>query len=563
MDNQVIRIINALCEDVGTPRALAINMLANAGEWAELQKFRCIPSCYSDSEAYWKDNLVTELLRKCDIPSAVDKEAEAVKSFFSCEAENCKTNARLSRYLEKNLFLEDPQEIAVAHFISEWRKEVMAVLGPLPLHITPRFSSGATFADTGKLITIPDKMSSTPTAYNGMTELLPFWEQTLWYRAHLINGRVICPDLVRGNIFFTVNKDALKKRGCGKEASIAVSLQLDVGRHMRKRLERIGIHLPSGKETHMMLAKQASIDGINATVDKSDASDLISRVVPELLLDFGWYELLNSLRAQFTRVNGKWVKLEKFSSMGNGFTFELETVIFATLARTLLRLKGCDPDSVSCYGDDLILPTEHLSDYLATAKFFGFKPNGKKTFGVGPFRESCGGDYYNGVPVRAHYLEELPDEPQKWIALANGLRRVALAHPSTDHRWSVVRRAWFRALDAVPSDIRRLRGPVHLGDLVIHDDDQSKWQYCAPPKVPKNQRHLQEPPCPQWEQKWITVWAPVYSVLPWKHWKPSVQLASCTLGLPSSGVTPRGGVSGYRRAAVPLIGSSWVPSIKT
>lgn len=557
MDNQVIHVVQALCEDVGTPRALAILLLARAGEWAQLQQLRCEPLRYTDSEEYWQDVLVTDILRKCDLPSAVDKEEAAVRTFWECEAQNCRTNVRLNRFLPEHLFIED-QDRGVMEFITLWRKEIKSIIGHLPDHLTPRFSGGATYADTGKLTTIPDKMSSTPTSYATSAWLLPFWERTSWYQSHLVIGKVVQPDVVRGNIFFTVPKDGTKFRGCCKEASIPVALQLDVGRLLKIRLQRIGIDLRSDKEKHMKLAREGSLNGSLATIDMSNASDTLCRVLPKLVLPGQWWELLDSLRAPRTQVKGKWVRLEKFSSMGNGFTFELETLIFATMARVVVSQLGGDPDSVSCFGDDLILPTEYFSEVLSALRYFGFTPNLKKTFGTGPFRESCGGDYFNGVPVRAHYIEELPDEPQKWIALANGLRRVALAYPNGDLRWSTVRRAWFRALDCLPSDIRRLRGPESLGDIVIHDVEET-WNWAPPPAVKRGDRHRVGQRCPQEGQRWIYAWAPVAEVLPWYHWRPHVQLASCTLGLPSAGVTPRGGISGYRRTSVPLYGSTWIP----
>jgi hypothetical protein len=556
LDNALVKVIQATCEDVGSPRALAISMLVRAGEWAQLSQLRVRPRSYECSETYWRDCLVTDLLRKCDLPSGIDKEAVAVATFLSCERENGKSNARLSRYLEKSLFLEGPQEMAVYGFITEWRKEIRACLGSIPDHLTPRFSQGSTFADVGKLITPPDKMSSRPTIYAKSRDVvLPFWGETLWARS-LVSDRPWHSDplSVPGNIFFTVPKDGKTFRGCCKESSLNVAYQLDCGRVIRGKLRKIGIDLKTGQDTHKEMARAASVSRASATIDMSNASDTLCRVLPELVLPTAWYELLNSLRATRTRVNGTWYRLEKFSSMGNGFTFELETLIFATLARTVIRLSGGDPERVSCYGDDLIVPTEYYREVTSGLRLFGFTPNMEKTFAEGPFRESCGGDYWDGEPVRALYLENLPSEPQHWISFANGLRRVAMA--STTHstsRWKVVKRSWFRVLDQIPSLIRRCRGPVYLGDIVIHDAP-SAWDWST------DGRDLE----PHWDSLSIRAYLPVPTVLPWHNWLPSVQLASCTLGLSSDGVTPRGGISGYRigtvRGVLPNPPCAWLPS---
>jgi hypothetical protein len=570
MDNLVIRVVDALCEDVSTPRALAVKLLVHAGEWAQLQELRCRPRDYHDAESYWKDNLVTELLRKCDLPTSVDREAAAVQTFLDCEAQNCTTNARLTRYMPETLYLEDTRDVAVHDFICRWRKEVDRVLGNLPDHLTPRFSSGATFADTGVYITTPDKMSSAPTTYSTNRCIEPQWLDTTSIRALAHDRpRNSRPREMRGNIFFTVPKDGTKFRGCCKEASLAVSYQLDVGRLMKAKLLIIGINLREGQSIHRAIARSASIDGSLATIDMSNASDTLCRLLPKLVLRPLWWELLNSLRASMTRVQGEWYRLEKFSSMGNGFTFELETLIFATLARTVIHDEGGDPDRVKCYGDDLIVPVEHTKSVLAALRLFGFTPNERKTFVEGPFRESCGGDFWSGTPVRAHYIESLPDEPQHWISLANGLRRVACANANGDLRWSIVRRAWLRALDPIPSDIRRCRGPETLGDVVIHDAEEF-WEWADPPKSKrlvklvvdgeKREFLLEDGDTTSWDQKWVRAYLPVPSVLPWHHWLPTVQLASCTLGLPSLGITPRGDVSGYRIGVVPCgATSSWLP----
>lgn len=566
MDNQVVRIVRSLALNAGSPKALAAAVLLESGEFAQLQQLRVRPQDHDHPESYWRETVVIDLLRKCALESGVDREAAALATFYACERKNAISNVRLSRYLDESLLLEGPSEVAVYDFICHMRKDIQQTLGALPDHLTPRFSGGATYADSGKLITIPDKMSSTPTIYSGARALLPFWHETMWSR-NLVTERPhrSDPTTVRGNIFFTVPKDGLTDRGCCKEASIPVSLQLDVGRHWKNRLLRIGIDLRAGKQIHMDLARQASMDGKSATIDMSNASDTCCRVLPKLLLPKLWWELLNSLRAthtqvpQKTGVNGSsrpvWVRLEKFSSMGNGFTFELETVIFSALARTVVRLRGGDPSTVKCYGDDLIVPTDYYRDVLAGLRLFGFEPNMKKTFGEGPFRESCGGDYWWGVPVRAHFIEKLPDEPQHWISLANGLRRIAQV-PGDPHRsrerWEFVRKAWFLALDSLPSDIRRCRGPECLGDIVIHDVPET-WSYVDPKTVKSHDS--------SWDQQYIRAYVPVPIVLPWNNWLPAVQLASCTLGLPSGGVTPRGGVSGYRIGKVPSrVLSSWLPS---
>ena len=560
MDNQVVRVVVRLAEDIGTPRSLAVKLMIEAGEWVQLQQLKCKPKDYADGETYWKDCLITDILRKCDLPTSVDREAAAVDTFFACEKACHTTNTRLTRFLPHSALYENEQDLRVADFISQWRKNVILVMGNLPDTLTPRFSSGSTYADTGLLITTPDKMSSTPTVYSATHDLLPAcWYGTSWARS-LVETRPwqSRPRTVRGNIFFTVPKDGTKYRGCCKEASINVGLQLDVGRLLKDRIKaRMGIDLREGQSHNSELARVGSVDDTFATIDMSNASDTVSRVLVQLLLRGDWYELLSSLRATHTRVEGKWHRLEKFSSMGNGFTFELETLIFATLARTVIEAEGGNPSLVSCYGDDLIVPSGNYKSVIAALRLFGFEPNMKKTFAEGPFRESCGGDFWLGVPVRAHFIENLPDEPHKWISLANGLRRVALANGNNSPRWRIVLGAWLRCLDPIPDRIRRCRGPESLGDVVIHDTPEN-WTLVPPRKVKEPDGSLRT--FAGHSQTYVEGYLPVPNVLPWHHWLPAVQLASCTLGLSGSGVTPRGDPLEFRLEPVAITGSTWLPS---
>lgn len=555
--DQVRKVVAKLASSLATPRALAVHLLVQGGEWTQLQELRVDPSHYVDAESYWKDCLATDLLRKCDLPSDVDREKAAVRTFLECELHNARTNARLSRFLDNFELLESESEKRVKDFINLWRKEVSRVLGALPHDLTPRFSGGATYGDSGRLTTIPDKMSSIPTHTRGMRDLLSFWRGSAWERAHLSTNPRAYTREVRGNIFFTVPKDGKTRRGCCKEPSLNISFQLDVGRELKKRLrDRMGIDLKVGQDLHRTLAREASSLGHLGTIDLSNASDNVSRVLVDLIVRSDWASLLKSLRSPSTRLGKVWYRLEKFSSMGNGFTFELETLLFGSLARCIVSQEGGNPDQVKCYGDDLIVPVEHCASVLSALKFFGFTPNARKTFTQGPFRESCGGDFFDGTPVRAHFIEELPDEPQEWISLANGLRRTATAPGAPPYRWDLVRSAWRVCIEQLPSEIRRCRGPSFLGDVVLHDvpEEWCLWRGDTPP------RPFHQCGGRGWDAVWVRAYTPVARVIPWQHWRPAVQLASCTLGLPSRGVAPRGGITGYKLSWVLAnLTNDWLP----
>jgi len=536
---QLVKVLITLCDSIDSEMARAVKRLALSAEWLELQKLKVNPALYDDPERLFQDNLCVDFLRKADIDTSIDKVGVAVRTFFDCEVENKRTNDRLSRFLPESLLIEGPGENAIYEFIMDVRKEVQFIVGRLPDDLTASFGGGSTFLDKGQLITIPDKLSSKPTLVKGSYDLVaPLFRGTAWDRALRgdFSKEVV---FVKGNRFATVPKDASKHRGIGVEPSLNISYQLAVGKILKRKLLKVGIDLKHGQQVHRDRALAASVTGIDATIDLSNASDTLSVNLVKLLLPEEWYELLTSLRCPYTLIEGKWVKLEKFSSMGNGFTFELESLIFSAITRVMARKHSGLVDRVLVYGDDIICSVIDAPHVLKALAYFGFTPNVNKTFVDGDFRESCGGDFFKGMPVRAHFVKELPNEPQHWIALANGLRRLAYSDSRTHGRWHYLRDAWRACVACIPSAIRRLTGPSTLGDVVLHVDE-----------FHSETRRLKDGS----EARLVRAYVPIPKVLPWHHWRESVQLAAALKGIPSAGVTPRGGITGYKVKWVPLWG---------
>jgi hypothetical protein len=140
-----------------------------------------------------------------------------------------------------------------------------------------------------------------------------------------------------------------------------------------------------------------------ATLDLSAASDTISALLVQQVLSPEWFELLDIARSPFvTMPDGTVHELEKFSSMGNGYTFELESLLFLCIARSIT------PRSlhsyISVYGDDIIIPQEYSEAMIERLNTLGFSVNSDKSFWHGPFRESCGSFTYNGTEVAPFYL---------------------------------------------------------------------------------------------------------------------------------------------------------------
>lgn len=564
LERLYVKFLDALA----SPVAMICKDHVKNNRWDDLVSIRVDPAAYDDSESYFRDVAAVDFLRKCkDLDTSFDRSTVAESNFVHAERLCCSTNQRLETHfwendLDRHADLDHTPEGACASLIAEARKVVSDILGKAPSDLNGQFGPGATYGDRGSYTTIPDKMTSRPTLTSSALWWLFPWSSTLW-GASVARQRLTLnaedrydPEVVRGNRFTTVPKDCTKDRGIAVEPSINLFYQLSLGKVIRNRLQKSGINLIDGQSIHRRVAGEASKHGCYATLDLSNASDTVCYNLVKLLLPSKWFELLDSLRSPFTFFKGKWVKLEKFSSMGNGFTFELETLIFLSIILAVRNLRArreplealVQPgEDVWVYGDDIIIPTDWATDVVSALTYVGFEVNTRKSFTSGPFRESCGGDYFKGVDVRPFYLKEFPNEPQHWITIANGIRRMAIGNDSYHSNRRSLLSAWFVALDSLPTHIRRLRGPDSLGDLVIHDGEE-RWQT-------RKRGSL----------NYISTYKPChFRVIGWHNWRSDVALAAILYvhnQHSASGVIPRDGVLGYRVGWVPLPPSSsrWLP----
>jgi len=172
------------------------------------------------------------------------------------------------------------------------------------------------------------------------------------------------------------------------------------------------------------LARIGSIDSSLATLDLSSASDSVSTGLVAEMLPVCWHTLLDSVRSPVTLIDGEEHVNQMFSSMGNGFTFELESLLFYVLTRATCYFRGIR-GIVSVYGDDIICPSAVVPDLEWVLQFYGFQVNPDKSFSTGSFRESCGGHYDNGVDITPFYIKAPISSLPDLIDVANKLRKWA------------------------------------------------------------------------------------------------------------------------------------------
>lgn len=248
--------------------------------------------------------------------------------------------------------------------------------------------------------------------------------------------------IVPGNAVFTVPKSSDIDRAAAKEPDLNMYLQKGIGNHIRDRLKLFGINL-NDQSVNQRLALEGSISQELATVDLSSASDSVTWKLIEQLLPWKWFDVMSDLRSPRGKLpDGTVIEWEMFSSMGNGFTFELESLVFYAITRAVCyhtRTSG----QISVYGDDIIVPVRAAYTLRRVLGWCGFKVNSSKSYWTSPFRESCGKHYYNGLDVTPFYARKPISDVQRLIWFANRLRKWAevdhlICSPETYSLWRSV-----------------------------------------------------------------------------------------------------------------------------
>jgi len=254
-----------------------------------------------------------------------------------------------------------------------------------------------------------------------------------WIRAELSRFARFGLAVVEGSKLSTVPKSSKTNRTICTEPSLNMFYQLGAGKCIEKVLRTYhNIDLSLQPDRNREYARLGSIDGSYATIDLSNASDTISTKLVKFLLPAEAYGTLDLIRSKRTIYQGMVIELDLFSSMGNGFTFPLQTLIFATLVRAVYLHMGLpmwetDKPTYSVFGDDIICRRTAYDTVISVLEYAGFKVNRLKSFNTGSFRESCGSDFFKGRDVRGVYLREVKNEAQVYSAF-NRLVRWSVKH---------------------------------------------------------------------------------------------------------------------------------------
>jgi hypothetical protein len=345
-----------------------------------------------------------------------DRKKEATLKFIEAEKDCAETNTRLWGSLPR---------WDVGGVLYTAQRIIASILGPVPSlsDLTFLFGPGASTNVVGRVASFRSKLAAPMQCSESLASTVgEFLEEfPLWCDAVATKHSDECwvvPVQVRPARLGFVPKTSKTDRTICVEPSLNALGQKGIGTYMKRRLGLFGVNL-FDQSINQRLALQGSIHGDLATVDLSSASDTVSYALVMSLLPLDWFSLLDRFRSESVEVEGVVMDLEKFSSMGNAYTFELESLLFYALALAVcdsLDLLGGPifdngrlqkrAENVSIYGDDIIVPVSAIDLLYEVLKWCGFKVNTEKSYHHGLFRESCGADWFNGFDVRPWYLKK-------------------------------------------------------------------------------------------------------------------------------------------------------------
>lgn len=308
---------------------------------------------------------VEALVKKCDVFSD-EKCSEVGFAAFLESEEICRlTNERLDCFFD----LEEGNPLRAK--VQRVCDIVTSTLGPRSsfIEMLPslvRVTNGATAAHprkrSGGVDRLKRTMYATARSHPYLKALSTFWGYSINFRKIHHNRVELVPK----------NWKTHRTIACEPEGNIALQLAFD-SFCKRKLRSRLNIDL-SDQSRNQRLAQESSVHGKLCTVDLKAASDRLSLNIVHLLFPREWVDFFLDTRSPCWKAdNGDLIPYHKLSSMGNGYTFTIETLVFAAICKSL------GSKEFSVYGDDIIIETELYADLVDLLSYLGFEVNQEKS----------------------------------------------------------------------------------------------------------------------------------------------------------------------------------------
>lgn len=490
-----LQVAHETLKGLDTPRSLAVAMLADAyldqsyeperfDEGLKALGFRVNWYDQFSIDKFRYDYQATSLLTKLPSPIKDDVRLRtaALSTLMESEKESHLVNQRWSPATDYPPAFSELEQLGVP--IEVIRRTLVELLGRAPSYSTLfdelEWSSGASVCLNRKRSSAETKAEFGTSVTYRLAKVL----DRCGFKHPLVSDRSAW-SLVPGNLVDTVPKNIVTDRTVAMSADINSLFQRAIGVRIQKRLLRWGINLKDQRLNQRACAR-AHITR-DATVDLKNASNtvLLYPIVQSFPND--WVELLLDTREAYGAVlprkkvnehaysRDDWFEYAMLSSMGNGFTFEVETALFFTLC----LCSGAEAWEINVYGDDIIIPQRCVSLLARLLKVFGLSINIEKSFVDGTFFESCGIYCFHGVDVTPFKIKDLLYGSKDGIILCNKIRMAAhlsLFGNGCDKRYLP---AWQVCLHWLPVSVRRdCRGPVGSGCLLyVNRSEMRNLQY--------------------------------------------------------------------------------------
>lgn len=287
------------------------------------------------------------------------------------------------------------------------------------------------------------KLFAGPVSYTN-PELIDLYRAALagtgiWAEAEMLRFNSFGFVRVKGDKVFFAPKNREISRTCCTPPLLNQLIQMAIGAFLEQALERdFDINLSTQPDLNRELARLGSLEWETrngfCTTDLVSASDcmalsLIDAVIVNPVLKRA---MMISRSELATLPSGKMMRLNMVSTMGNGFTFPLQTLLFACAVKAVYQLMGIPlscrgSKNYAVFGDDIIVRKDAYDFLNRMLGKLGFTVNVQKSYSNGPFRESCGHDYFAGRNVRGVYVVSL-ESPQEVVSVINRLNRWSAYH---------------------------------------------------------------------------------------------------------------------------------------
>lgn len=397
--------------------------LVEAADYLSAQK-------YTDAATHYAANQIASLIRKYPYPGCEDffqPEAKAYATFCKSEHKCARVN---SWFRARRLTRRFPCESE----LNSMRSFIRYVLSDEPnlqsILDETGFGPGASIGVSGNATNFGRKLTADSWTVSPGAYIYGYWaimrhaqvrEALLPEHLGFTSGSAAFDfeqytartKVVDYNRLCFVPKTVKTHRSIAVEPLVTGFIQKGIDNTMRRLLKRVGIDL-SDQKPNSIMARQGSLEDTDdgfVTIDLSSASDSISIELCREILPPAWFELLDSTRSKNYEYKGRIKRFSKFCSMGNGFCFPLETLIFAAACNAVNA--GNAGKDFRVYGDDIVVRKRFARPLIALLERLGFATNRTKTFLEGPFRESCGEDWFGGEDVRPFILDRPLDSIQE------------------------------------------------------------------------------------------------------------------------------------------------------